>query len=174
MPSRLLDEGKTLGPQLIRQPALQTQPRERGRSLQCGQTCLAILSGKPLAEICKLVGKNGRTSYKDLTPVLKHLGFHVGPKNLFNKVPIQKPYALIRVVGPLKPGTKYHRFSHWVLYWQGTVFDPATENNHLANYEEGTRFVSFVEIWEDLAGKENLPVFFQEPAKIPDRKDEPS
>jgi len=61
------------------------QPRT---SKWCGQACLAMLSGKPLAEVFRVVGHRRRTKVGEILSAAKQLGVVSRPAIALISVPV--------------------------------------------------------------------------------------
>ncbi len=82
----------------------------------CGQTCLAMLAKVSLETAISAVGVGGKTCTKDLVNGLRQLKVGSGKRlerlRRADKLP---RYCIVKV---------YHSYgSHWVLHWDGTVYD---------------------------------------------------
>jgi hypothetical protein len=88
----------------------------------CGQTCVAMLTGMSIDEVACRIGKSGPTHYKDLLKILRKT-FHVRDLVLCRREPFS-PYAgqthLCRV---RYPHPRY--WSHWIVIDNNAVFDPS-------------------------------------------------
>lgn len=69
----------------------------------------------PLSDAIKIVGKRGRTRTRDIVPVLRQHAYSC-PDRLVRGM--FQGNCLIKVVF-----TKSH--SHWVLFWEGKIYDPS-------------------------------------------------
>lgn len=112
--------------------------QQRYRSKQCGQTCLAMITGKSIEEVCKDMNKYRRTSlYGDLDKYLEGQGFkvtrHSGEVE-FSEVPDN---SIVRVVYPNKG-------SHFLVKYKGLYYDPAVGVVERYNkYVEITHYIKF-------------------------------
>ncbi|MBE6750553.1 MAG: hypothetical protein E7560_05260 [Ruminococcaceae bacterium] len=85
--------------------------------LQCGQAVLAMLTGKSVAEIVRLVGTERETTLKQMLDALTHCG--VNFKKERKEVQKKEDLPDICVLSLETP----HCW-HWSLYFKGTFFDP--------------------------------------------------
>jgi hypothetical protein len=90
----------------------------------CGQTVVAMITGRPFEEIFALMGRR-RTRPADLRKALLHYGWILEPRSKY-KLPArpQEPAVLLR-----KEIVEWTTWRHWVL-WTGKVggweiWDPA-------------------------------------------------
>ena len=89
---------------LIEQPTVYT----------CGQACIAMLAGVSVEEVCNVMKNDKSTTYDNLVYALDYYGFH---HRLRRDMPKKLPdICLLRVQMPV--------YSHSVLYYKGTFFDP--------------------------------------------------
>jgi hypothetical protein len=100
----------------MREPTLILQPPG---SYCCGQACLAMLMGWDLADVCKVMGKTGRTRTKEIVHFLDTFGC----KCARGRRPLRQLYSF-----PYS-GLYWLRFEgrhlfHWQLHWRGKVYDP--------------------------------------------------
>lgn len=86
------------------------------RQSNCGQIALAVITGKPLKEIYKLIGHNDYTNTRDLSKVLRKLGYKCPSK-------LQRLSEAPELgIGKLTfPNEK--RDWHWVVIDNGKVID---------------------------------------------------
>lgn len=98
--------------------------------LQCGQSVLAMLSGKTVEEIIALVGTERETDLKDMFRALEFYGIEIcrERKQAFSKADLPK-IALLSLETP--------RCWHWSLYFDGTFYDP--EHGVLSDFPEAHR-----------------------------------
>lgn len=102
-----------------RKPMKIEYKQQRYRSKQCGQTCLAMVTGKDVKEVCKDMNKYRSTQlYGDLDKYLKREGYevtrHSGVVNP-DEVPNN---SIIRFVFPNGGG-------HFVVKSEDKYYDPA-------------------------------------------------
>lgn len=91
----------------------------------CGETCIAMLSGKSLDEICSMIGKKKEkgTKTKTLVTILRRLGYDV-PNRLIC-CSTQPLFAIAKQPLHGKNGNW-----HWVLIWNGKKYDPSGKHPH--------------------------------------------
>lgn len=111
----------------------------------CGQTCVAMAAGVSLAEAIKAVGhdKTRGTTTAEVVRGLRALGLSCANR--------AKPVGRVRQVLPTRglvaihrpEGTKKPTRWHWLLTWDGRMYDPAGRWPHY----EGWRITSALEIY---------------------------
>lgn len=112
--------------------------QQRYRSKQCGQTCLAMITGKSIQEVCKDMNKYRSTSlFKDIAKYLEKQGYkvtkHTGRVE-FDEVPDN---SVIRVTFPNKAG-------HFIIKHKGKYYDPAVGVvEEFNNYRKITHYIKF-------------------------------
>lgn len=85
--------------------------------LQCGQAVLAMVSGKSVDEIVKMLGNDRETTLKEMKDSLDILGFEVSSRRFEAMSKDQLPeLAMLSLETP--------RCWHWSLYHEGLFFDP--------------------------------------------------
>lgn len=113
-----------------------------GTSL-CGQACVAMAAGISLAEAVKAVGheKAIGTETWEIVAALRKLGLKCADRcrRVSKRVPIYPPRALLVI------RTKNKKLYHWMLYWDGVVWDPREQ---YPNYD-GWEVTSYLEIFKD-------------------------
>lgn len=103
---------------LVRQPD--------GSSL-CGQCCVAMAAGVSLDRAIEVVGheKLAGTTTRDVVNALRHLGVPCADK--LKRVSRSKPHLPKRgIIVIHRPKSEYIRTDrwHWMLTWDGTMYDP--------------------------------------------------
>lgn len=88
----------------------------------CGQACVAMVAGITLEESIKIFGHKRGTTTKQVRRALTECGWIPAEKLKIVPRVHRKGYAklavcLFKVVWPDKS-------SHWILNWQGTIYDP--------------------------------------------------
>lgn len=106
----------------------------------CGQTCVAMLLGMPVAEVLALIPDSGQgTTSGQIAVHLILLGWRVvKPVRFRRSLPA---LCLARIVWP-GPGSARRR-GHWVLFAEGRCFDPA-DAHQWAWVAHGGRLVSIM------------------------------
>ncbi len=106
------------------------QRQTRGKN--CGQTCVAMLTGKPIKEVEKLYGHKTLTFLPEHVKVLSSLGFAVGEfvEIKPNVIPLLPTVAMIRISNLKRSGGhlsthKTKRTGHLILWANGQFYDPA-------------------------------------------------
>ena len=86
-------------------------------SLQCGQAVLAMISGKTVEEIIKIVSTDRETTLKQMKEAFKTLNISLNGERIQVEAKEQLPkIALLSLETP-------HCW-HWSLYFDGTFYDP--------------------------------------------------
>ncbi len=98
--------------------------------LQCGQAVLAMLSGKSVCEICKIVGTERETTLKQMFYALKYCGIKFNPNRI--EVSCKEELPPICILSLETP-----RCWHWSLYYKGKFLDP--EHNILDDFPISNR-----------------------------------
>jgi hypothetical protein len=101
------------------------QPDQTGL---CGQTVVAMAAGISIDEAVVAVGVSsimdeGGTYATDLIRGLRKLGVKVGVTRTYPRRPSRRKLRILpkRAILSIADGT---RWGHWVLYWDGFVYDP--------------------------------------------------
>ena len=120
----------------IQQVMLVKQSNDRN----CGQACVAMLTGGSIEDVCKVMNTNGSTSIGQIIEALDVYGIKHAEKNvrLSKKNPNIPEIAILTVHFP--------EYSHWVVYYKGTYFDP--EFGQSEEYTRG-KITSFLECFEN-------------------------
>ncbi len=85
--------------------------------LQCGQAVLAMLCGKTVEEIVKIVGTERETALKDMKQALAALDIRFSDKKCEVRNKEQLPSVCILSL-------ETPRCWHWSLYFDGIFYDP--------------------------------------------------
>jgi hypothetical protein len=95
-------------------------------SNQCGQACIAMLSGCPLEVAIELVGKKGKTRTKDLASVInrRSVGFLVGLSCPDRLIPLREKYGDLPRYCIVKACSQNRKRSHWMLIFNYLLHDP--------------------------------------------------
>lgn len=124
------------------QPTLMLQPD--GSSL-CGQTCVAMAAGVSLDRAVEAVGhsKFRGTSTAEIVRGLRALGVPCAEKlkRMARVKPVLPKRGIVAIHRP--NGTKRPERWHWMLTWDGTVFDPG---GRWPEGYQGWRITSYLEI----------------------------
>lgn len=99
--------------------SLVIHPRRQPTRTTCGQTCVAILTGAPVDEVCRLMGARGATSTHQLQAALAQLGWRCAQK----LVPLRRVEGLVPV-GIVSLRDAEHGRAHWVVWYDGYYVDP--------------------------------------------------
>ena len=106
----------------------------------CGQTCLAMLLGVPVAQVIAEIPDRAATRAAQLCAYLVMRGWTATKlqrvRTLRGKLP---RHAILRVSWP---GSS-RRVGHWILWADGDVFDPSSANG-MAWVFRGGRPVSYI------------------------------
>lgn len=113
----------------------------------CGQACVAMILGKSLEEVIKVIGSN-KTKTAQLISILESNGFNCYPslRRVFmgwsEYVIKNKAYAIVKV--PCAYNSK--KSSHWILYYDGKIYDPYWNDVIYAFLGSPT---SFLMVWKE-------------------------
>ena len=107
----------------------------------CGQVAVAVITGKPLDEVIRVIGKKGCTKTKDIVKGLRKLGSHCAGKVQRMKGTVPLGIAQVRKKG--RSGW------HWVVIegdkiWDGHFGTP----DGTVVWPEGWRITSYLRIYE--------------------------
>lgn len=97
------------------------------KSKLCGQTCLAMITDKPLEKIIELLGSKG-TSTKRITETLTKLGFHHSGKLIPRRTQPLPSLAICKVRREWSKSGNWH----WVVLSNGVVYDPDPREEEFA------------------------------------------
>lgn len=110
------------------------QPTE----LMCGQACIAMLAGRNIEEVAKVMGTKGSTSIGQIIDALDHYKISHGEKNI--RISKKNPnYSEISILTVHMP-----KYTHWVLHYKGKFYDP--EFGVLDSCHPEGKITSFLEI----------------------------
>lgn len=113
--------------------------------LSCGQTCLAMATGVPVADVIKDIPDNRGTIAKQLCAWLEVRGWTTSgkciPQYRFGRGVPMPAFALARV----RWGESKTR-AHWVLWADGQWWDPLTPGQPFFQKRPNGRVLSYVEI----------------------------
>ena len=104
----------------------------------CGQTCLAMLLGVPVAQVIADMPDRAATRVGQLCAYLVLRGWTATKLQRIRGL-ITQP-AIIRVVWP---GRSTRAIGHWILFADGNLFDPTSPNN-LEWMVTGGRLTSYI------------------------------
>jgi hypothetical protein len=104
--------------------AIMYQFLHQTRKRNCGQTCLAMLTGKPIQEVEAGLGTTG-TKTKELAAWLRQNGFHCPDRlvKLRKGAAHPKGPCIFKQVRRFRDGRPRSGW-HWILYSEGLYFDP--------------------------------------------------
>ena len=104
------------------------------RPSNCGQTCIAMLTGTPVSMIEQAMHTRGCTSTKQIRATLARMGYRVGPTTRVRGTPRYWPW-LMELRGPallfVRVGCPKGLANHWAIWDTNTgggVLDPALED----------------------------------------------
>lgn len=124
------------------QPTLVVQPD--GSSL-CGQACVAMAAGVSLDRAVEAVGhiKERGTHTHEVVKALRLLGVPCASKmkRLGKVKPVMPKRGFLHINRP--EGNKRNAKFHWMLIWDGKIFDPG---NRWPEGYNGWRITSYLEI----------------------------
>ncbi len=106
--------------------------------LMCGQACVAMLSGRDIEEVAKIMRTRGSTSIGQIIEALDYYKIKHSEKNirLSKKNPNYSEISILTVHMP--------KYTHWVLYYRGKFYDP--EFGVLDKCHHEGKITSFLEI----------------------------
>lgn len=86
----------------------------------CGQCCIAMAAGISLSEAIKTVGHKRGTRTKEVVAALRALGINCEEKlvRISRKKPVLPKRAILAI------GNHKRKRYHWMLSWDGELFDP--------------------------------------------------
>lgn len=86
----------------------------------CGQCCVCMVSNRLLTDVVEVVGKTGRTTFKDLARALKQFNIECDEEpRKAGRPPIPVQRAIVRI------GSKgEEKLSHFVVWSSGAWYDP--------------------------------------------------
>ena len=98
--------------------------------LQCGQTVIAMLTGKSVEQIVEECGNKRETTLKEMRECLKQNGMEISQQRseAYKKEDLPR-VALLSLETP--------RCWHWSLYFDGVFYDP--EHGILSDFPESNR-----------------------------------
>ena len=119
--------------------------RQPEGSHQCGQACVAMAASVSLKRAVEAVGHSHATPTRDLIPALRKLGVDCADKllRISRRRPNLPPRAIVAIHRPAVAGERRKAGWHWLLTWDGKIFDPA------GRYPEGFenwRMTSYLEL----------------------------
>ena len=114
-------------------------------SQTCGQTVVAMATGKAVSTIVKVIGHDQATNLEELVEALRVFGIKTkrDGRKRWNKAIGNSPpkYAILKKLLHNK-GEKYH--GHWLLIWNGILHDPGMSK---AGIDSGRgRITSYIEL----------------------------
>lgn len=122
-------------------------------SKTCGHCCVAMATGQPLADVIARIGHERGTTMPELYRAAIYFGLVIDPgltRSAHAPIPDR---AILRY----RYGRPAIKDSHWVLYWNGTIFDPSYPRAYLAAadqrqmvYDDTCRVTSFSEVHGDV------------------------
>ena len=85
--------------------------------LQCGQAVLAMLTGIPVTEVCRILGNERETILREMKDFLRSRGFSISDQRVQVTEREELPeLCLLSLETP--------RCWHWSLYCEGVFYDP--------------------------------------------------
>lgn len=109
----------------------------------CGQTCVAMLVGIPVADVLAEIpdSKQGTTA-PQLIKFLRARGWTTSPRPRRVRRSTS-PFAICRV----RWGPPTEKRTHWVVFHSGRFFDPLIEGAALFNRHQNGRMISVIDCW---------------------------
>lgn len=97
----------------------------------CGIAAVAMVAGCTFAEAKTHIGKSGLTRTKDLIAGLQSLGVHCGHKcQRIRKDELAVQNGIFKI-------SWINKKSHWVVCFEGVVYDPDNPSQKTLEYEYG-------------------------------------
>lgn len=95
--------------ELVLQPSFET----------CGQACVAMITGKDIAEVIKDMKTSGPVSIGQLIEILDFYGVKHAGRNtrISKKNPVPHPYSILTV-------HTNKGYTHWTLLYENKYYDP--------------------------------------------------
>ena len=114
----------------------------QGDDYNCGQCCVATLTGQPLEAVFKAVGKKGYTRTHHIIKGLTEFGIECDDTyTLGDRFP-KDGTAVIRFTNPER--TK----AHWIVYYDKKYYDPrAGVFKRLPKYLKDSDITSFLQVY---------------------------
>ncbi|PLS19618.1 hypothetical protein CVD28_04155 [Bacillus sp. M6-12] len=94
--------------------------RQPKKSRQCGQHCLAMLTGKNIEDIIQVVGTHKGTTTKRIINALNQLGIKNSERLISRRT---QPMPLLAICKVRREWNKSGGW-HWVLLYDGKIYDP--------------------------------------------------
>ena len=98
--------------------------------LQCGQAVLAMITGTDTKTVCRTLGNDRETSFKEMRSYLSRYGIKTGSSRKEAKTASDLPEICILSL-------ETPRCWHWSLYVRGTFYDP--EHGVMTDFPECAR-----------------------------------
>lgn len=131
----------------LRLPHRHIRLRRQETEYGCGHACVAMVANISFSEAVALVGKKGATCTKDLIRALTFRNIVCGTKLKRLKKGEQPPSPSI-----LKIVFEDASTGHWVVFWNGKVYDPEDSKPvHWNRYESGGKITSYLWIYDSLS-----------------------
>ena len=109
--------------------------------LQCGQAVLAMVTGIPVAEVCRMLGNERETTLRETKEFFRSNRVHISDQRVQVYDRLQLPeMCLLSLETP--------RCWHWSLYCEGVFYDP--EHGVLQDFPECRRKY----YWEVISNEE--------------------
>jgi hypothetical protein len=117
------------------------------RALTCGQCCVAMATGETLSTVIAATGTGGRTSAKVLRRVLDQFGIRTSHTRKITGAAPLPLYAIAHQNSRTPDGkVEFPNRGHWVLIWNGKIFDPLPVDYHWINFNPDTCLISCFEL----------------------------
>lgn len=119
--------------------------RQPPGSFVCGQTCVAMVTDRTLEEAIELVGHAKSTNTRELVAALRKAGVNCADKlrRISKKWPAMPRRAIVAA-----RNVQLYR-SHWIVYWDGKVYDPDDPDFSVPPYPPGWEMTSYLEIFKE-------------------------
>lgn len=98
--------------------------------LQCGQAVLAMVTGIPVEEVCRILGNDRETTLREMKDFFRSRGIGIADERIPVSEKSQLPeLCLLSLETP--------RCWHWSLYCAGAFYDP--EHGVMTDFPEAKR-----------------------------------
>lgn len=130
------------------------QPKQ---SKLCGQTCLAMITGKPVEDIIELIGTKKGTSTKRILNSLSILGFNHSGRLIPRRTQPLPSLAICKIRREWNKSGNWH----WVVLCNGMIYDPdpvtldktynitSVEDYDAMCQKRRTKFTSYITIYDN-------------------------
>lgn len=89
----------------------------------CGQTCVAMITGLTVEEVCRRIGTRSLTYPSQTEGLLRELGYAIGETFTVGSAAMPE-LALIYIRYQRKRGGGYKTEGHVAVWYRGVIYDP--------------------------------------------------